>query len=306
MKQKIAILLPCYNEEQTIATVISDFRRELPDADIFVYDNNSTDNSASIAATNNAIVCCESSQGKGCVVRSMFKDIDADVFVMADADDTYPADEVHKLITYLNSKNADMVVGDRLSNGQYTTENQRNFHNFGNNLVKWLINRLFKTDLADIMSGYRVFNRHFVKNMPVMSSGFEVETEMTLHALDKRLKIIEIPINYRDRQAGSTSKLSTFADGFKVLKTIIWLFKDYKPLTFFTLLFLVLFLLSIGLVIPVFIEFSQTGLVAKIPTIILSLGIMIVGVLALFVGFILDTVVKQHKVIFELNLNKKC
>lgn len=304
MKQKIAILLPCYNEEQTLATVINDFRKELPEADIFVYDNNSSDNSVKIAEENQAIVRHETTQGKGNVVRAMFRDIESDIFVMADTDGSHPANEVHKLIKSLNDKNADMVVGDRLSQGQYFAENKRRFHNFGNNLVCWLINKLFKVNLRDIMTGYRVFNRKFVKNMPVMSSGFEIETEMTLHALDKRFKMIEVPVNYRDRPKDSTSKLNTFSDGFKVLKTILLLFKDYKPLMFFSLLSSLLFTLSIGFSIPVFIEFVETGLVTRMPTAILSLGIMILSVLSLFVGFILDTVVKQHKVIYELNLNK--
>lgn len=302
MQPKIAVLLPCYNEQQTLATVINDFRKELPEADIFVYDNNSVDNSVVIATENKAIVRYEARQGKGYVVRSMFMDVDADIFVMADSDDTYPAKTVHKMIQALIEQNADMVTGDRLSEGQYAAKNKRNFHHFGNNLVRWLINKLFKANLSDIMTGYRVFNQRFVANMPVMSSGFEIETEMTLHALDKRFKIVEVAIDYQNRPYGSTSKLNTFADGFKILKTILWLFKDYKPLTFFSLLSLILFIFSVMLAIPVFIEFSTTGLVAKIPTTILSLGIMILSVLSLFVGFILDTVVRQHKINYELNL----
>lgn len=302
MIKKIAVLLPCYNEEQTIVKVINGFRKELPSANIYVYDNNSTDNSVNISKENGAIVCHEFSQGKGNVVRSMFRDIEADIFVMVDADDTYPTEIVHKMIAKLYEEKADMVVGDRLSQGKYLTENKRKFHNFGNALVKWLINKLFRTSLRDIMSGYRVFNRKFVKNMPVMSSGFEIETEMTLHALDKRFKISEVPIEYRDRPDGSVSKLNTFSDGFKVLKTILWLFKDYKPLAFFSLLSLFLFSMSIIISIPIIIDFVNTGLVPRIPTAILSVGIMLISIFSLFVGFILDTVVKQHRFNYEINI----
>ncbi len=268
MKQKIAVLLPYYNEEETLAAVINNFRKELSEANVFVYDNNSSDNSVKIAVKNREIVRHETIQGKGNVIRAMFRDIEADIFVMADADNTHPADNVHKLIKLLNDKNADMVIGDRLSQGQYLTENKRRFNHFGNNLVCWLINKLFKEKLNDIMTGYRVFNRKFVKNMPVMSSGFEIETEMTLHALDKRVKIIEIPVNYRDRPKGSISKLNTFSDGFKIIKTVFSLFKDYKPLTFFSLLSLLLFMLSIGFSMSVFIEFIKAELVTIIPKII--------------------------------------
>ena len=219
--EKIAVLIPCYNEELTIEKVIKDFRKELPDADIYVYDNNSKDKTAEIAVANGAIVKHEYRQGKGNVVRTMFREIEADIYVMVDGDDTYPAEFVHKLIEPIRTGEADMTIGDRLSNGTYQEENKRHFHEFGNNLVKKSINVLFRTKLKDIMTGYRVFNRAFVKNMPILSKGFEIETEMTLYALDKRFIIKEIPITYRDRPHGSSSKINTVWDGYKVIKKIL-------------------------------------------------------------------------------------
>ena len=239
---KTAVLIPCYNEELTIEKVIKDFKRELPEADIYVYDNNSKDNTAEIAKKNGAIVKHEYKQGKGNVVRSMFYDIDADIYIMVDGDDTYPAEEVHKLIAPVVNGEADMCIGDRLSNGTYQKENKRHFHEFGNNIVKKSINILFKTGLKDIMTGYRVFNKKFVKNMPVMSPKFEIETEMSLYALDKKYIIKEIPIIYRDRPEGSTSKLNTIKDGIKVCKTIVKMFKNYKPLKFFTTIAVIIFI----------------------------------------------------------------
>ena len=231
--KKIAIVIPCYNEEITVAKVITDFKKELPDALIYVYNNNSTDNTLQIAYENGAIVKNEYRQGKGNVVRNMFRDIDADVYVLVDGDNTYPANMVHQLIKPILMETADMVVGDRISNGTYKKQNKRLFHDFGNGMVKYTINRLFKTNLKDVMSGYRAFSRTFVKNIPILSKGFEVETEMTLHALDKRFIIKEIPIEYKDRPNKSKSKLNTFTDGYKVIKTIIKMLKDYKPLKFF-------------------------------------------------------------------------
>lgn len=301
---KIAVLIPCYNEELTIAKVIADFKNELPSADIYVYDNNSSDNTAQIAQKHGVIVKKEYRQGKGNVARSMFRDIDADIYIMIDGDDTYPAEFVHSLMEPVIAEEADMVLGDRHSNGTYKDENKRPLHNFGNNLVKALINKLFNTKLKDIMSGYRVFNKRFVKTMPINSNGFEIETEMTLHALDKKFLIQEIPIEYRDRPEGSFSKLNTLGDGMRVLKTILWVFKDYKPLTFFSILsgfFLVLALL-IG--IPVIIEFIQTSKVLKIPSAILAVGLILISIISLFSGFILDTVVKQHRETYELFLNR--
>ncbi len=304
MSDKIAVLVPCYNEELTIGKVIDDFNRELPNATIYVYDNNSTDETYNIAKSKGAIVKKEFRQGKGNVVRSMFRDIDADIYVMIDGDDTYPAEFVHSLIKPVIEGEADIVIGDRHSNGTYKDENKRALHNFGNHLVKNLINRLFNSNLQDIMSGYRVFNKKFVKTIPINSSGFEIETEMTLHTLDKKFLIKEIPIEYRDRPEGSFSKLNTFSDGMRVLKTILWVFKDYKPLSFFSILSLLFFLLALLIGFPVIMEFIDTGSINKVPSAILSTGLMMISVFALFSGFILDTIVKQHRESYELYINK--
>jgi glycosyltransferase involved in cell wall biosynthesis len=302
VSRDIAVLIPCYNEELTIKKVIKDFQKELPQAVIYVYDNNSTDNTSLIAKECGAVVKKEYRQGKGNVIRSMFRDVDADIYVMIDGDDTYPAEFVHKLIEPIESGEADIVIGDRLSNGRYEQENKRPLHNFGNNLVKNLINKMFKTDLKDIMSGYRVFNKMFVKNMPILSGGFEVETEMTLHTLDKKFLIKEIPIEYRDRPEGSYSKLDTYSDGFLILKTILWVFKDYRPLAFFSILSLFFFILGLFAGIPVIVEFIKTSLIMKMPSAILAVGLMLISILSLFSGFILDTIVKQHREEYELKL----
>ena len=299
---KIAVLIPCYNEELTIEKVIKDFRKELPDADIYVYDNNSKDRTAEIAKENGAIVVHEYKQGKGNVVRSMFRDIEADIYVMADGDDTYPAEEVHKLIEPIVNGEADMAIGDRLTNGTYQKENKRHFHEFGNNLVKKAINVAFKTDLKDIMTGYRVFNKLFVKTMPVLSPKFEIETEMSLHALDKKFIIKEIPIVYRDRPQGSVSKLNTFSDGIKVLKTIVKMFKDFKPRQFFWIISLLFVIVGLIIGIPVIVEYAKTRYVTKVPSAILATGIMTFAVIIAQCGVILDTVVKQHKENYELNI----
>jgi glycosyltransferase involved in cell wall biosynthesis len=300
----IAILLPCYNEELTIKKVINDFKKELPKASIYVYDNNCIDNTALIAKENGAIVVKETFQGKGNVVKSMFEDIDANIYVMIDADDTYPANMVHDLIEPIVSKKAHMSIGDRHSNGTYKRENDRSLHNFGNNLVKFLINRLFKANLKDIMSGYRAFSKDFVKNIPILSSGFEIETEMTLHALDKKFKIEEIPIEYKNRPEGSFSKLNTISDGIKVIKTIFWLFKDYRPLLFFTILSAIFFILGLVFGFSVIIEFVNTSKISKIPSAILSVGLILTSLLTLFSGFILDTIVKQYKQNYFIQIKK--
>lgn len=300
--EKIAVLIPCYNEELTIEKVIKDFRKELPDADIYVYDNNSKDKTAEIAAANGAIVKHEYKQGKGNVVRAMFRDIDADIYVMVDGDDTYPAEFVHKLIEPIRTGEADMTIGDRLSNGTYQEENKRHFHEFGNNLVKKSINILFRTKLKDIMTGYRAFNKMFVKNMPVMTPKFEIETEMSLYALDKKYIIKEIPIVYRDRPDGSVSKLNTVSDGIKVVKTIVNMFKNYKPLQFFTLIAVILFIIALIIGIPVIVEFIKTRYITKVPSAILATGIVILSVIIGQCGVILHTVVKNHKENYELNL----
>lgn len=299
---KTAVLIPCYNEELTIEKVIKDFKKELPEAEIYVYDNNSKDKTAQIAEENGAIVRHEYRQGKGNVVRSMFRDIDADIYVMADGDDTYPAEEVHKLIEPVIKGEADMAIGDRLTNGTYQKENKRHFHEFGNNLVKKAINVAFKTDLKDIMTGYRVFNKLFVKNMPVLSPKFEIETEMSLHALDKKFIIKEIPIVYRDRPEGSESKLNTVSDGMKVIKTIVKMFKDFKPRQFFWTFSLLFVLLGLIVGLPVVAEFIRTGFITKMPSAILATGIMIFAVIIAQCGVILDTVVKQHREKYELEL----
>ena len=300
--EKIAVLIPCYNEELTIEKVIKDFKKELPEAEIYVYNNNSKDRTREIALKNDVIVVDEYKQGKGNVVRSQFRDIDADIYVMVDGDDTYPAEFVHELIKPVRNGEADMAIGDRLSNGTYQKENKRHFHEFGNNLVKKAINVLFKTDLKDIMTGYRVFNKRFVKNMPVLSPKFEIETEMSLYALDKRYIIKEIPIVYRDRPEGSTSKLNTIDDGIKVVKTIIKMFKDYKPLKFFGIIAAILFLIGILIGLPVLIEFFKTSYITKVPSAILATGVMIFSVLAFQCGIILDTITRQNRENYELNL----
>lgn len=301
---KTAVLIPCYNEELTIEKVIKDFKKELPDAEVYVYDNNSKDKTVEIAQKNGAILKHEYKQGKGNVVRSMFYDIDADIYVMVDGDDTYPAEFVHQLIQPVVDGQADMCIGDRLSNGTYQKENKRPFHEFGNNLVKKAINILFKTDLKDIMTGYRVFNKKFVKNMPVMTPKFEIETEMSLYALDKGFVIKEIPIIYRDRPEGSESKLNTVSDGIKVVKTIIKMYKDYMPLKFFTIIALIMFLLGLLIGLPVIIEFAKTRYITKVPSAVLATGLMILSVIIAQCGVTLDTVVKINKENYQLNLLK--
>ena len=300
--EKIAVLIPCYNEEVTIKKVIEDFKKELPKADIYVYNNNSKDKTYEIASKCDAIVRNEYNQGKGNVVRRMFREIDADIYVMVDADDTYPAEFVHKLIEPIRNKTADMVVGDRLSNGTYKKENKRMFHNFGNNLVKKAINTIFKSNLNDIMIGYRAYNKMFVKNIPVLSSKFEIETEMTLHALDKKFIVKEIPIEYRDRPEGSVSKLNTVNDGMKVIKTIIKMYKDFKPRKFFWSIGIIIMLLGIIIGIPVILEFVKYRYIFKIPSAILATGLEILAMIILQCGVILDTIVKQHREDYELNL----
>lgn len=300
--EKIAVLIPCYNEELTIEKVIKDFRKELPEADIYVYNNNSKDKTKEIAIKNGAIVVDEYKQGKGNVVRSQFRDIEADIYVMVDGDDTYPAEFVHQLIEPVRNGQADMTIGDRLSNGTYQKENKRPFHEFGNNLVKKAINVLFDTKLKDIMTGYRVFNKRFVKNMPVLSPKFEIETEMSLYALDKKYIIKEITIVYRDRPEGSSSKLNTVGDGIKVVKTIARMFKDYKPFKFFGLIALILFIIGLAIGIPVLVEFFKTAYITKVPSAILATGFMGLAAVSLQCGIVLDTITRQHKEDYELNL----
>ena len=300
---KIAVLIPCYNESKTIEKVVKDFKRELPEADIYVYDNNSTDGTDEIARQAGAIVRYEYRQGKGNVIRSMFRQIDADCYLMVDGDDTYPAEDERKMCNLVLEGKADMVVGDRLSS-TYFTENKRPFHNFGNRIVRFLINTLFKNKIKDIMTGYRAFSYEFVKTYPVLSKGFEIETEMTIHAVDKNFLIQEIPVTYRDRPEGSVSKLNTYKDGFKVLKLIATLFKEYKPFFFFNIVAIILAIISLIFVIPVFHEYFQTGLVLRFPTLIVGGFIMVIAILSFVCGVILDVIVKKHKQQYELMLNQ--
>lgn len=298
------MLIPCYNEEQTIAKVVQDFRQVLPDAKIYVFDNNSKDRTSAVARENGAIVYKETRQGKGNVVRSMFRKVEADYYIMVDGDDTYPAEFASKLLEPLMNGEADMTIGDRLSNGTYKEENKRPFHDFGNNLVKSLIGLLFKNDINDIMTGYRGFNRYFVKTIPVLSNGFEIETEMSIHALDKKFLIQEIPIDYRDRPEGSTSKLNTYSDGLRVLGTILTLFKDCKPLPFFSIISIISFILGILVGIPVISEFVQMHYIDRVPSAILALGLILIAIMMLLNGFVLDTQVKMSRKDYELFLNR--
>lgn len=299
---EIAVLIPCYNEEKTIKKVIEDYKKALPEATIYVYNNNSTDRTAEIAQQAGAVVRNEYKQGKGNVIRSMFREIDADCYLMIDGDDTYPAEAAREMVDLVLSKKADMVVGDRLSS-TYFTENKRKFHNFGNVLVRKLISKLFKTKVKDIMTGYRAFSKPFVKNFPIISKGFEIETEMTIHAIDNNFKIEEVTVEYRDRPSGSVSKLNTFSDGFKVLKTIFRLFKEYYPLKFFGLLSLFFFLVAGALFTPVLIDYIQTGAVERFPTLFVSCMFGICSILSLFTGILLDVVIMKHKKLYEMQLN---
>ncbi len=296
---KTAVLIPCYNESLTIEKVVRDFKRVMPEADIYVYDNNSTDGSGNLARAAGAIVRNEYKQGKGNVLRTMFSEIDADCYIMVDADDTYPAEDAPKMERMILEKQADMVIGDRL-NTTYFEENKRPFHDFGNKLVRWMVNSFFDGDLQDIMTGYRAMNRRFVKEYPLLSKGFEVETEMSLFALDGNYLVKEIPIEYRDRPAGSESKLNTFSDGFRVIKTIIMLFRDYKPLWFFGVLSILCFLLGTILFIPILHEFARTHLVLRFPTLFVSIFLYIAALLFFCSGMILDVLKNNQRKTREL------
>lgn len=304
-KIAIAALVPCYNEALTIAKVCDDFKIYIPEATVYVYDNNSTDDTAQIAREHGAIVVHENRQGKGNVVRQMLRDIDADCYVMVDGDDTYPIEQVREVIAPILMDEADHVVGDRLSNGTYAAENKRAGHGFGNDLVRWLIKVLYGFEYTDVMTGYRAFNREFAKTLPVLSPGFEIETELSIHAVDKNWRIAQVPIDYRDRPEGSESKLNTVSDGIKVLKMIFSLFKDYKPLGFFSLLALLFFIVGLALGIPVVSEFASTGLVPRFPTAILAVAFCGLGALMLVCGLILDTVVKGNRRDWELRVIKE-
>lgn len=299
---KIAVLIPCFNEAKTIEKVVKDFKRVLPEAVIYVYDNNSTDGTDKIAEKAGAIVKYEYQQGKGNVIRRMFRDIEAECYVMTDGDDTYPAESAPEMVEKVLKRGADMVVGDRLSS-TYFSENKRPFHNFGNSIVRKWINFLFKNDIKDIMTGYRAFSRQFVKTFPVLSKGFEIETEMSIHAIDKNMFVENVIIDYRDRPEGSESKLNTYSDGVKVLFTIVRLFKTYKPLQFFGIIAFVLAALSIGFFIPILIEFSKTGKVPNFPTLIVCGFAMLAAIQSLFSGLILSTLRQKEKQDFELALH---
>lgn len=297
----IAVLIPCYNESQTIAKVVDDYRSALPEADIYVYDNNSTDHTDKIARKAGAIVRYERRQGKGNVIRTMFREIEADCYLMIDGDDTYPAENARQMVEEVLERQADMVIGDRLSS-TYFTENKRMFHNSGNRIVRFLINKLFKSDIRDIMTGYRAFSRRFVKTFPVLSKGFEIETEMTIHALDKNLLLQEVPVSYRDRPEGSVSKLNTFRDGIRVLRTISSLYRYYRPLSFFSSIAVLFLIAALILFLPVFIEFLSTGLVLRFPTLIVAGVFGTIAFIFWICGIILDVIVKKHRQLFELIL----
>lgn len=301
MKDQVAVLIPCYNESKTIEKVVRDFRRALPSAAIYVYDNNSSDGTAEIAAQAGAIVRKERMQGKGNVIRRMFREIDADCYVMVDGDDTYPAENAPELVRMVLEEQADMVVGDRLSS-TYFTENKRPFHNIGNSLVRACINMLFRSEIKDIMTGYRAFSYAFVKTYPVLSRGFEIETDMSIHAINRNMLVRNVIIDYRDRPNGSVSKLNTYSDGAKVLLTIARLFKNYRPFAFFGTIALVLALLSAGFMIPVLSEFFATGLVPRFPTLIVCAVTLLASLLLFISGLILSTLQEKDKRDFEFQL----
>ena len=303
MKSKIAVLIPCYNESKTIEKVVKDYKNTLPEAEIYVYDNNSTDGTDEIAKKAGAIVRYETKQGKGNVIRTMFREIEADCYLMIDGDDTYPAESAREMCDYVLNENVDMVIGDRLSS-TYFTENKRAFHNFGNRIVRWSINTIFRSKINDIMTGYRAFSYEFVKSYPVLSKGFEIETEMTIHAIDKNFTLKEIPVQYRDRPEGSVSKLNTYKDGVRVMKTIATLFKEYKPGLFFNIISGLIFIIAAILAMPVFIEYMNTGLVPRFPTLIVSGLLVVISLLLTTTSIILQVIVKKNKQIFEILLNQ--
>ena len=299
---KIAILIPCYNESKTIEKVVTDWKRELPEAVIYVYDNNSKDNTAELARAAGAVVRHEYQQGKGNVIRRMFREIDAECYIMVDGDDTYPAEYGRQMADMVLERNTDMVVGDRLSS-TYFEENKRPFHNFGNSLVRGSINHLFKTNIRDIMTGYRAFSYLFAKSFPVLSKGFEIETEMSIHAVEKNMQIENLIIEYRDRPEGSESKLNTYSDGMRVLRTIFRLYKNYRPMGFFGGLAAILAVIAALLFIPIFVRFCHTGLVPNFPTLIVSGFIAMAALMSFFAGLILATIVEKDRQEYEFRLN---
>lgn len=298
---KIAVLIPCYNESLTIKKVIEDWKSALPEAKIYVYNNNSTDNTAEIAMNAGATVKYEYQQGKGNVIRRMFREIDAESYIMIDGDDTYPAEHGREMVELVLNKNVDMVVGDRLSS-TYFEENKRPFHNFGNEIVRKSINRMFKSDIKDIMTGFRAFSYNFVKTFPVLSKGFEIETEMSIHAVDKNMYVENVIVDYRDRPNGSESKLNTFSDGIKVLKTIGRLYRDYRPLGFYSFLAAILAIISTIFIIPVLITYGKTGLVPAFPTLIVCGFVYLAALLSFFSGMILASIQLRNRQEFEMSL----
>lgn len=302
---RIAVLIPCYNEAVTIGNVVKDFRHELPDATIYVYDNNSSDQTAEIARDAGATVRFEPRQGKGNVCRQMFRDIDADCYLMVDGDDTYPASQAAELCAPILNNEADMVVGDRLSNGTYAKENTRAFHGFGNDLVRVMIKLIYGYTFDDVMTGYRAFSRPFVKTFPVLSNGFQIETELSIHAVDRRWRISDVPINYRDRPEGSESKLNTISDGIKVVAMIASLFKTYRPLACFSIFAAIFLAAGLACGIPLIIDFLRTGLVPRIPTAVLAVGFIFLSGLSLTTGLILDTVAKNERKQWELSVYRE-
>ena len=300
---KIAVLIPCYNEEKTIAKVVKDAKAILPEAVIYVYDNNSKDRTVELAKEAGAVIRHEYMQGKGNVIRRMFREIDAQCYIMVDGDDTYPMEYAAEMVKKVLEYNADMVVGDRLST-TYFTENKRPFHNFGNSLVRGSINLLFKSEIKDIMTGYRAFSYQFVKTFPVMSKGFEIETEMTIHAVNNNMQVENVLVDYRDRPEGSESKLNTYSDGMKVLMTIARLFREYKPFPFFSMVTAVLMLVALVFFAPVFVEYLNTGLVLKIPTLIVCGFVALAAIQSFFAGLILNNIVQRDRKNFEMDLNR--
>ena len=298
---KIAVMIPCYNESRTVKKVVEDFRAALPEAVVYVYDNNSSDGTDELARSAGAVVRYEYQQGKGNVIRRMFREIDAKCYIMTDGDDTYPADEASKLCEAVLERNADMVVGDRLSSS-YFEENKRPFHNFGNSLVRGAINSMFKSDIRDIMTGYRAFSYQFVKSFPVLSKGFEIETEMSIHAIDKNMRVENVIIQYRDRPEGSESKLNTYSDGMKVLMTIVKLYKNYKPMKFFTWIAVLLAVLSTVFLAPVLMEYFSTGYVDRFPTLIVCCFVYLASMQSFFAGLMLSTMNQKNKQDYEMNL----
>lgn len=298
---KIAVLMPCYNEEKTIGKVVKDFKKDLKGASIYVYDNNSTDKTFNVAKKAGAIVRHEYMQGKGNVIRRMFREIDAACYILVDGDDTYPSKSAKSMASLVLDKNVDMVIGDRLSS-TYKNENKRPFHNIGNDIVKNSINFLFETDIKDIMTGYRAFSYEFVKTFPVLSKGFEIETEMTIHAIDKNMSIENVVIDYKDRPKGSVSKLNTYSDGLKVLKTIVSMYRTYRPLMFFSVISIVLLILSMIFFVPIFITYIKTGLVPHYPTLIVCGFVVIAAIQSFFAGLTLETILKKNRQDFEYRL----